>query len=108
MTVHMSLHVRLHVHSQNRTKVWGETPFFFKGPSRRILETIFHSYICTRIYGDNRCYLEPVKRSFAFLKNESITNHIFFSLFKANKYPDFLKPLKSVAKYWEHKEVSEK
>ena len=61
-----------------------------------------------RIYGDNRCYLAPVKHSSAFLKNESITNHIFFSSFKANKYSNFLKPLKSVAKYWEHKEVLEK
>lgn len=32
----------------------------------------------------------------------------FLTLLKANKYPDFLKPLKSVAKYWEHKEVLEK
>lgn len=96
----------LHLQNQNHTRVRGER--LLKGHSCCILESVFHSYTCTRIYGDNRCYLESMKRSSAFLKNESITNHFFFSLFKANKYPDFLKPLKSVAKYWEHKEVSEK
>lgn len=45
--------------------------------SRCIVETIFHPYRCTRVYGDSRCYLEPVECSSAFLKNESTTNHIY-------------------------------
>lgn len=47
----------------------------------------FHYYTCASIYGDNRCYLAPVKHSSAFLKNESITNHIFFLHLKQINIP---------------------
>lgn len=98
--MHTCLYACLHLHSQNHTKVWGES-VFFKGRSCCIWETTFHSYTCTQIYGDNRCYLEPAKCSPALLKQKIKWKHNkppFFSLFKANKYPHFLKPLKSVTK----------
>lgn len=95
MTVHMHRHACMHLHSQSHARVCCKSLFFPLLYMRKYL------WWQPLLFGTCETFL-------GFPKKWKHNKPHFFSSFKANKYSNFLKPLKSVAKYWEHKEVSEK